>query len=130
MRLFSQMEPELAREAYGLGKGARDWKVQFAQKDLLDSGPIREKVVPILYRPFDIRHAYYTGRSRGFICMPRPEVMGHMMAGKNLSLVTPKRVEHVGTWQHALVGDAISEHVTVSLKTIDYGNNLPISHER
>ena len=120
VRLFSQMDPKLAREAYGLGKDARDWKVDFAQKDLLDSGPKKEKVVPVLYRPFDIRHTYYTGRSRGFICMPRPEVMSHMLVGENLALVTPKRVEHVGAWHHVLVTDAVSEHVTVSLKTIDY----------
>ena len=57
-----------------------------AQKDLLDSGPKRENVVPILYRPFDVRHTHYTGRSRGFICMPRQEVMRHMLAGENLAL--------------------------------------------
>jgi predicted helicase len=118
--VFSQMEPELARQGYKLGKDARDWKVTLAQKDLLDSGPTREKIVPILYRPFDVRHTYYTGRSRGFICMPRPEVMRHMLAGENMGLMTPRRVEHIGTWQHVFVTCAISDHVAVSLKTIDY----------
>ena len=118
--VFSQMDPALAREGYSLGKDARDWKVQLAQKDLLDSGLKKKKIVPVLYRPFDTRHTYYTGHSRGFICMPRPEVMEHMLGGGNLALVTPKRVEHVGAWRHSLVTDAISEHVTVSLKTIDY----------
>ncbi|MBN2093462.1 DNA methyltransferase, partial [candidate division KSB1 bacterium] len=33
---FSRLEPELARQAYELGKDARDWKVSFAQKDLKD----------------------------------------------------------------------------------------------
>ena len=118
--VFSRMEPELARQGYELGNDARDWKVELAQQDLRDSGPARERVVPILYRPFDVRHTYYTGHSRGFICMPRPEVMSHMLAGDNMALMTPKRVEHIGTWQHVFVADAISEHVAVSLKTIDY----------
>ena len=117
---FSSMETELAREGWQLGKDVQDWKVILAQKDLRDSGPTREKIVPILYRPFDVRYTYYTGRSRGFICRPRPEVMRHMLAGENLALMMPKRVEHVGTWQHAFVTVAISEHVAVSLKTIDY----------
>ena len=117
---FSGMDPELARDGWRLGKDARDWKVTMAQKDLRESGPARERVVPILYRPFDVRHTYYTGRSRGFICMPRPEVMRHMLAGENLALMMPKRVEHVGNWQHAFIADSISEHVAVSLKTIDY----------
>jgi predicted helicase len=118
--VFSLMDPDLARQGYRLGKDARDWKVKLAQKDLLDSGPTREKITPILYRPFDVRHTYDTGHSRGFICMPRPEVMRHMLAGDNLALITPKRVEHVGSWQHAFVSSAISDHVAVSLKTIDY----------
>ena len=120
VRVFSGMAPELARQGWQLGKDAQDWKVILAQKDLRDSGPTREKIVPILYRPFDVRYTYYTGRSGGFICRPRPEVMRHMLAGENLALMMPKRVEHVGTWQHAFVTVAISEHVAVSLKTIDY----------
>lgn len=117
---FSGMNTELARQCYQLGKDARDWKVALAQKDLLDSGPSREKIVPILYRPFDVRHTYYTGRTRGFLSQPLVKVMGQMLTGKNLALMMPKRVEHVGTWQHAFITSAISDHVAVSLKTTDY----------
>jgi hypothetical protein len=85
---FSQLSEELAREGFQLGKDARDWKVSLAQHDVKrDGGPHREKIVPILYRPFDVRYTYYTGRSRGFQCMPRPEVMRHMLAGENLGLL-------------------------------------------
>lgn len=122
--VFARMAPELAREGYRLGPDARDWKVTLAQQDLRDSGPDRDKVAPILYRPFDVRYTYYTGRSRGFVCMPRPEVMHHMLAGENLALMMPRRVEHVGSWQHAFACDQISEHVAVSLKTIDYHFSL------
>ena len=118
---FSQSNEELAREAFQLGKDARDWKVNLAQQDVKrDGGPHRDKIVPILYRPFDVRYTYYTGRSRGFHCMPRPEVVRHMLAGKNMALIVPRRVEHTGTWQHAFVTYHIVEHVAVSLKTIDY----------
>ncbi|MGI6355989.1 MAG: N-6 DNA methylase [Lentisphaerae bacterium] len=87
---FANSAPELARRVYQLGKDAKDWKVTLAQKDILDSGPVHDKVAPILYRPFDVRYTYYTGRSRGFICRPRPEVMQHMLAGKNLALITAR----------------------------------------
>ncbi|MEJ5199212.1 MAG: type ISP restriction/modification enzyme, partial [Anaerolineae bacterium] len=85
--VFARMEPELARAGYQLGPDAQDWKVALAQEDLRSSGPDREKVVPILYRPFDVRYTYYTGQSRGFICRPRPEVMRHMLAGENIALL-------------------------------------------
>ena len=87
---FANSDPELARRVYQLGKDAKDWKVTLAQKDILDSGPVHDKVAPILYRPFDVRHTYYTGRSGGFICRPRPEVMQHILAGKNLALITAR----------------------------------------
>ena len=103
VRAFSGMEPELARQGYELGNDARDWKVTMAQEDLLASGPTREKVVPILYRPFDMRHTYYTGRSRGFICMPRSEVMQNMLAGENLALCIGRQGHVVGAGEWNLI---------------------------
>ncbi len=105
--VFSRMEPELARRSYRLGKDAQDWKVTLAQKDLLDSGPTRDKVVPILYRPFDVRHTYYTGQSRGFICRPRPEVMRHMLAGENLALITRRQMLPGRECNYVFVSDSI-----------------------
>ena len=92
---FSRLEPELARQAYDLGKDVRDWKVDFAQKDLKDSGPDKNKICPILYRPFDVRYTYYTGKSRGFQCMPRPEVMRHMLE-ENFGLTIGRAGQVVG----------------------------------
>ncbi len=115
--VFANSEPELARQSYALGKDTRDWKVTLAQKDMIDSGPTRDKVVPILYRPFDVRHTYYTGRSRGFICMPRPEVMRHMLSGENLALIAPKQhKKEFGT----LVTETIGTHKTVAVYDINY----------
>ncbi len=61
----------MAREAYDLGKDARDWKVDLAQKDLKESALDKEKIQAILYKPFDTRYTYYTGKSRGFHCRTR-----------------------------------------------------------
>jgi hypothetical protein len=63
---FAALDPETARNAYQLGNDARDWKVEYAQKDLKDSGLSDSNIVPILYRPFDIRYTYYSGKCRGF----------------------------------------------------------------
>ncbi len=92
VNVFSRMDAELARKSFNLGKDVRDWKVEYAQNDLKDSGPSAGKVVSILYRPFDVRYTYYTGKSRGFLCMPRPEVMRHMLAGENRALITVRKI--------------------------------------
>ena len=103
VRAFLEMDPELARQGYKLGQDTQEWKVTMAQKDLRDSGPTRENVVPILYRPFDIRRTYYTGRSRGFICRPRSEVMRHMLAGENLALCVGRQGQVVGAGEWNLI---------------------------
>jgi len=88
---FVQLPEEIARGKYELGKDARDWQVSMAQADLRVSGPSKAKIHPIMYRPFDIRYTYYTGTSRGFLCMPRPDVMRHMLAGEDLGMICTRQ---------------------------------------
>jgi very-short-patch-repair endonuclease len=124
---FSQMNEELAREAFQLGKDARDWKVSLAQQDVKrDDGPHRKYIVPILYRPFDVRYTYYTGRSRGFHCRPRPEVMHHMLAGDNLALIVTRQVKASQTWQHCFISNRILESCIVSNQTSEIGYGMPL----
>lgn len=122
---FSQLPPEEARNVYKLRKDARDWKVALAQQDLLESGPTVERVTPILYRPFDIRHTYFTGNSRGFHCMPRPAVMGHFFGRDNLGLVT-SRLTKGEDFAHAQVTRHITEVICMSPKTSNNGFIFPL----
>jgi len=94
---FLSMNTENARSRFNLGPDARDWKVEFAKNDLLKSGPDFSNIVPISYRPFDNRYTYYTGRSKGFHCMPRGDVMKHFFKRRNVGLVIPRQTkENVG----------------------------------
>jgi len=122
---FSKMDIELARQAYQLGKDARDWKIEFAQKDLQESGLSKANIKPILYRPFDIRYTYYTGNSRGFHCMPRHDVMRHMLEN-NLGFNVVRQVKTGETWQHCLISNVISESCYLSNKTSEIGYAFPL----
>lgn len=124
--VFSRMEPELARQGYNLGKDAQEWKVELAQKDLQDSGPSKDKITPILYRPFDIRHTYYTGRSRGFLCRPLHTVMHNMETGKNLALLFVRQVKTNPNWGHCFVANRIIESCIISNKTSEIGYLAPL----
>lgn len=116
---FASLDVETARTAYDLGKDARDWKVDLAQKDLKDSRLDDKKISPILYRPFDLRYTYYTGKSRGFHCMPRGEVMKHMLE-ENIGLVCVRQVAE-DVFNHALITNHIVEsRITLSNKGIAY----------
>ena len=117
---FVGLSEEKARARYNLGKDARDWKVSLAQEDLRSHPDIDTHVAPILYRPFDSRFTYYTGKSRGFLCMPRKKVMEQMLAGKNLGLLATRSTEIVGGWKHVFVSQALAQLHTASLKEVNH----------
>ncbi|MCH7877826.1 MAG: DNA methyltransferase [candidate division Zixibacteria bacterium] len=120
VRDFVSLEIEEARAKYKLGDDARDWKVTMAQDDVRQTKAHSGGFVGILYRPFDTRFTYYTGNSRGFQCMPRPEVMRHMLAGENLAISTTRSIEIGRGWEHVFCSKEIIQHHTVSLKEVNY----------
>lgn len=107
---FAHSDGEDARIRYQLGKDVQDWSVDSAQQDLLDDLD-SSHLEAILYRPFDRRWTYYTGKSRGFICRPRKEVMSHFTRGDNLSLVVGRQGQVVGsmTWNLVTVSKEITD---------------------
>lgn len=82
------------------------WSAKTAKADI-ESG-LYDKV-PILYRPFDVRHTVLTRKSSGFLGRPRFDVMRHFLA-PNLGLIVNKK----------FVGDDFS-HVGVSPTPICHG---------
>ena len=117
---FADRSEDDARSHYALGKDVRDWKVQLAQADIRSHSDSDKHIKPILYRPFDSRYTYYTGQTRGFICMPRPGVMRHMLAGPNVGLTTARGTEIAGGWEHVFLSKSLIQHHTVSLKEVNY----------
>ncbi|MEL7562847.1 type ISP restriction/modification enzyme [Dehalogenimonas sp. 4OHTPN] len=105
---FCQLSVEDARLKYNLGEDVRDWKVNLAQKDLKDSNLSSKNIIPVLYRPFDTRYTYFTGHSRGFHCMPRGEVMHHMLLKDNLALISA-RMNKTQEMNHFLCARNITE---------------------
>jgi len=83
---FAKLDTEEAREYYRLRQDVRDWKVASAQADIRASGPNKEHISQILYRPFDRRFTYYTGKTKGFMCMPRRRIMSHFESRKDAAI--------------------------------------------
>ncbi len=92
VRLLAELDEAQARAHFALGPDGRDWKLARAQADLRHHGVAPERVVPILYRPFDLRWTYYSGRSHGFLAYPKHAVSGPMLAGPNLGLMVNRQV--------------------------------------
>jgi len=122
---FLSLDVERARSRFSLGKDARDWTVEYAKNDLLRSGTDFSNIVPISYRPFDIRYTYYTGRSKGFLCMPRREVMQHFLKRENIGLMTCRQ-SVVEAWEHIGITKYIADDSRVSNRTKERGYIFPL----
>jgi predicted helicase len=120
---FISISPEMARDKYNLGEDSRDWKVTLAQKDVQSLKIDSSKIQPISYRPFDIRCTYYTGASRGLICMTRPEVMQHLVNKNNLAICFIRRSRDQIT-SNFLVAESLVDKTILS--SADNSNTAPL----
>lgn len=92
---------------YKLPEDGRDWKIDWAKKDL----KIDYQIINILYRPFDIRYVAYTRRSKGLIAYPREKINQYIVNKDNLSLLTCRNQDFNDI---CLITDKISDLRTYS----------------
>ncbi|GAA9177045.1 DNA methyltransferase [Helicobacter pylori] len=77
---FSTLEPIELRRKYNIGNDGRDWRLEYAIRDVRANADKLEKYIVLCqYHPFDYRWTYYTGKSKSFIAYPRGDVFKHML---------------------------------------------------
>ncbi|WP_269799510.1 type ISP restriction/modification enzyme [Helicobacter pylori] len=87
---FSTLEPSELRRKYNIKKDGRDWRLEYAIKDVkANANNLEEYIVSCQYRPFDFYYTYYTGKSKSFIAYPRGEVFKHMLPPPQQTLKHP-----------------------------------------
>lgn len=118
LQVFISLSVEDARSTFRLGKDAKDWKIDWAQNDLRESGLNKKNFVKISNQPFDYRWTYYTGRASGFHVRPRQSVSDKMLSA-NIAIVTNRSQEIPGEWSNVLVSDNMVTHHAVSNKEVN-----------
>ncbi|GAA8696839.1 DNA methyltransferase [Helicobacter pylori] len=77
---FSTLEPSELRGIYKIKKDSRDWRLEYAIRDVRANADNLEKYIVLCqYRPFDYRWTYYTDKSCGFLARPVYQVFKHML---------------------------------------------------
>ena len=108
---FIKADEASARQRFRLpGSEVRDWNFQDAQQDVRASGPHISKVQAVTYRPFDTRHAYYTGQSRGLMGWPVVKVMQHLVGFKNLGLVAIRQSVVDENFSHVYISSSLIDN--------------------
>ncbi|RLG19997.1 DNA methyltransferase, partial [Candidatus Micrarchaeota archaeon] len=109
--LDPSLPDELVRETFGL-KDTRDWRLVEKRRLLQEDKDWEKKIVPCLYRPFDIRWLFY---HRHAIDFSREKVMRHLLDVDNVALLVNRRT-HELDWKHAFVTRCPASAVAVEVK--------------
>ncbi len=119
---FSTLEPSELRRKYNIGDDGRDWRLEYAIRDVrANADNLEEYIVLCQYHPFDYRWTYYTGKSKSFISYPRGEVFKHMLppptnpktpnqTRKNVALNTPRQLKNNDkSWTQCFISSRIND---------------------
>jgi hypothetical protein len=114
-RLLATTSEAEARALFPLCRQSQ-WSYARAMHDLAD-GAWRTRIIPLLYRPFDVRHTVY---DRNVAVHRRERVTAEFLPPHaNLGLIANRTVE-AGPWAHALCTTHPIAHHALSLKEINY----------
>lgn len=147
MSEFATLTPSEAREKYRLKNDAESWSVKGAQKDLEKAGvkkaisrnkdklevtdeikakQIKKKYIkPVLYRPFNKKYTFYTGKSNGIMARPVYSIMKHLLQEGNISLITT-RLTKGEPFKHVFVSSILFEQIFLSSKTSNSAYSFPL----
>lgn len=121
---FRTLDETSLRFKYDLPEDSRDWKVASAKLDV-QQNKSKELFCQILYRPFDVRHTWFSGVSKGFIGTPAAKLMHNMLAGENLALLACRQQAITG-FQHIFCSRGLVECAAVSLRTREITSVFPL----
>ncbi len=120
---FSTLEPSELRRKYDIGDDSRDWRLEYAIRDVRANADNLEKYIVLCrYRPFDYRWTYYTPNSRTFLAYPVYDVFKHMLpppptnpktpnqTHKNVALNTPRQIKNNDkSWTQCFISSHIND---------------------
>ena len=102
------------RTQYHLGKDVKDWKVERALQDVVENEmQARGVIVPYIYRPYDVRYLYYTGRTNGMIARPRFQFLGALLHPRNFALCATRMLGK-GQYCHSFLANSVIDLHLVS----------------
>ncbi|MCU0393340.1 MAG: N-6 DNA methylase [Thermoflexibacter sp.] len=84
-------------------KDSRDWVLEFFKKDFLSSN---EEYALLQVKPFDFRHTYFTGTSRGFHTYPAITVNKHVFKKDNIVFITTNQAAK--GYKHIFISKTLS----------------------
>ncbi len=120
--VFSDFSVSEIRNILSLPEDGRDWTIEWAKNDLNMNKP---GTVKIMYRPFDERFTFCTGKSKGFIAYPRNEMFTHLNNKDNFSIITCRQ-QSSSDFRHIFISRLVSDMCSISSQTKETGYIFPL----
>jgi len=120
--IFVKNPVEKIRNILDLPPDGRDWRIEWAKQDLIINNP---RMIRVMYRPFDNRYSFYTGKSKGFIAYPREEMIACLQDFDSMSIITCRQ-QSTFNFQHVFVSRYISDMCNISSQTKETGYIFPL----
>lgn len=121
---FTEGDESFLKTKYKLVSDSRDWKLSSAINDIRNNID-KDLYINLNYRPFDIRHTFYTGTTRGFIGTPGFKRMRQLLKSENISLVTCRQ-QSTFNFQHIFISRLVSDICFISSQTKETGYVFPL----
>jgi len=125
VRAFLTDKEQDLRLKFELPYDSRDWTVAGAQADIRANSRATGVIKPILYRPFDQRFTFFSGKARGFIGTPSWPASRLMIQLKNLAIVCPRQQSVLG-FRHVWVSDSLTDYCLISNRTRERASIFPL----
>lgn len=121
IRLFlnPEINDETIQKAFGL-KDSKKWKLTEKRKEIMADPDWENKVIKILYRPFDFRWIFY---HKDVVERDRRKFMENLLMEDNLALFTTRQMS--GDFRHVFVSKIPVETCLVSSFTRENGYVFP-----
>jgi predicted helicase len=113
------------RNKYKERPDGRDWKIETAKSNVIDTKSNSQYVRKINYRIFDKRYTYYTNKSKGFMAYPRYDTLKHLLKGNNYALVLPRQLA-TKEYKHVFITDEIFDQCFISNLTKEGNYAFPL----
>ena len=117
---IENLDEQTISERYQLEDG-RDWTVNSAKNDVCSR---KGEIIKVMYRPFDDRYTYYSGKTKGFIAYPRREIYQHLEKN-NISFITCRQ-QSTFDFQHIFATQLLSDMCSISSQTKETGYIFPL----
>ncbi|MGP1362928.1 MAG: type ISP restriction/modification enzyme [Bacteroides sp.] len=115
IRNITELTSEELKSRCGIESTHGDWNLAKAREDIT-SASTKGCIVPVMYRLYDKRFVYYTGRTGGISVRPRYKKMGSLLHEKNYALCTTRIITSF-QYQHCFVSNELVDLSLLSNRT-------------